>query len=55
MKKRYLLLLFALTLVFGFGGHSINLAEDELPRPTDIEPFLYEIKPLKNALSMFLY
>ncbi|MDX1772281.1 MAG: hypothetical protein R3328_12190 [Planococcaceae bacterium] len=39
MKKRYLLLLFAITLIFGFGDNSINLAEDELPRPTDVKPF----------------
>lgn len=31
-------MLLALTLFFGFTGPVIFLAEEEMPRPTDLEP-----------------
>ncbi|MFX3675165.1 MAG: hypothetical protein ACE3JQ_12075 [Paenisporosarcina sp.] len=38
MKKRYLLSLLALTLFLGFAGQTSYQAEEEMPRPTDVEP-----------------
>jgi hypothetical protein len=38
MKKKYLLMLLAVTLFFGFTGSTTIFAEDETPRPTDVKP-----------------
>lgn len=38
MKKKYLILIIAIPLFFGFASQSLAAGEEELPRPTDVKP-----------------